>query len=126
MRGCFDLRHEIRAFVFQIMHRASHQCHRLAHSVANLRESLSRLFLSGNLRHHLRRLGLHDGTGEHMTNVVVDFPCYASTFRKRGRTYRGGAILLAFRQLRAQPTYLVASGILESLVLPCKFDVAGA
>ena len=126
MRGCLNLRHEIRAFVFQIMHRAPHQCHRLAHRVVNLREPLSRLLLARNLSHHLGRFGLHDGPGKHMADIVMNLARYACTLRERGHTNRRGAIFLAFRQLRAQPADLVTFGILKPPVLPGERDIARA
>ena len=46
----------------------------------NFTETLGRLFLSGNLGHHVRRLGLHAGSGQHVADIVMDLTCDACAF----------------------------------------------
>ena len=96
------------------MHGFAHQSHSLAHRVMNFTETLGGLFLSGNLGHHVRRLGLHDGSGQHVADIVMDLTCDACAFGKRRRADGQRTILVVFGDLRAQAANLVAAGILQS------------
>ena len=58
--------------------------------------------------------GLHDGSGQHVADIVMDLTCDARAFGKRRRAYGQRTILVVFGDLRAQAANLVAAGILQS------------
>ncbi len=91
----------------------AHQSHSLAHRVMNFTETLGRLFLSGNLGHHVRRsvcMMARVSMWPTLSSDLVRCACV----RQASPCVRPRTILVVFGDLRAQAANLVAAEFLQS------------
>ena len=90
-----DLRGEIRAVILQIVDGTADHRHRLVRRIVDLREPPGGIVRAAGFGHQPSRLGLHDGAGEQMADVVMDIAGDAHAFVDGGRMDGRGAFLAA-------------------------------